>query len=51
MGHGLQFSPALDLATTDYFLLFQVTRFPPTREQYPKVDLLSVTNPTQSVSI
>ncbi|EXB54602.1 Peptidyl-prolyl cis-trans isomerase-like 1 [Morus notabilis] len=37
---------ALDLARTGYFLLFQVTKFPPKKVQYPEADLLSVTEPT-----
>jgi hypothetical protein len=36
---------ALDLATIDWFLLHQVTRFPPTRVQYPEVDLRFVIDP------
>ncbi|RDX95082.1 hypothetical protein CR513_22447, partial [Mucuna pruriens] len=36
---------ALDRATTFFFLLLQVTRFPPKNIQYLKVDLLSITDP------
>ncbi|BAT75172.1 hypothetical protein VIGAN_01299200, partial [Vigna angularis var. angularis] len=41
---------ALDLATTLCFLLFQDIRFPPSRTQYPVVDLLSIGEPAQSAS-
>jgi len=41
---------ALDL-TTGYFLLLQVTRFPPTEVKYPEVDVLSSFEPAQSASV
>ncbi|KAL2320145.1 hypothetical protein Fmac_029114 [Flemingia macrophylla] len=41
----LNSASALDLATTLCFLLFQVTRFPPRKVQYPIVDLLSTIDP------
>lgn len=41
----------LDLATTNFFLLLQVTRFPPTKVKYPEVDLLSSAEPAQSTSV
>ena len=41
---------AIDLATTDCFLLFQETRFPPTNMQYPDVDFLSSAQLAQSES-
>ena len=41
---------ALDKATTFCFLLFQVTRFPPTKVKYPDVDFLSEP-PAQSASV
>jgi hypothetical protein len=40
---------ALDRATTFYFLLFHVTRFPPTNVQKPVIDFLS-NLPAQSAS-
>jgi hypothetical protein len=42
---------ALDNATIFCFLLFHVTRFPPTKVKYPEVDFLSEIFPTQSASI
>ena len=42
---------ALDRAITVYFLLFQVTRFPPTNVQKPVVDFRSRAFPTQSASV
>ncbi|KAK9204488.1 hypothetical protein WN943_014749 [Citrus x changshan-huyou] len=47
----LNSASALLLATTDCFLLLQVTKFPPTNVQYPEVDLLSITDPAQSASV
>jgi len=41
----LNSASALDLATTDCFLLFQVTIFPPTKVKYLEVDLLSSFEP------
>ena len=32
---------ALDLVTTCYFLLLKVNKFPRTKVQYPRIDLLS----------
>lgn len=39
-----------DLATTFYFLLFHITRLPPSVMQYPNVDLLSDNDLAQSTS-
>jgi len=49
----LNSASALDLATTgsDYFLLLQVTRFPPTKVKYPEVDLLLSLESAQSASM
>ena len=47
----LNSTSALDLATTGYFLLLQVTRFPRTKVKYLEVDLLSSFEPTQSASV
>ena len=47
----LNSASALDRATTFYFLLFQVTRLPPTRVKYPEVDFLSSRSPAQSASV
>lgn len=44
------FSSALDLATTNCFLLRYVIRLSQTKEQYLKVDLWSVKEPTQFAS-
>ncbi|MFS8003770.1 hypothetical protein Hanom_Chr13g01217831 [Helianthus anomalus] len=41
---------ALDLDTVCCFLLFQDTRFPPTKTQYPVVDRREIGQPAQSVS-
>jgi hypothetical protein len=42
---------ALELATTDCFLLRQVTRLPPTSVQSPEIDLRSITDPAQFASV
>ncbi|KAJ0826795.1 hypothetical protein HanRHA438_Chr17g0818341 [Helianthus annuus] len=42
---------ALDKATTFCFLLFHVTKFPPTKVKYPEVDLRSSLFPAQSASV
>ncbi|KAJ0601150.1 hypothetical protein HanRHA438_Chr03g0126331 [Helianthus annuus] len=47
----LNSASALERATTFRFLLFQVTRFPPTRVKYPEVDLWSRLSPAQSESV
>jgi len=47
----LNYVSALDKATTFCFLLFQVTKFPPTKIKYPEVDFLSVRFLTQSTSV
>ena len=47
----LNSASALDLATTGCFLLLQDTRFPPTKVNYPEVDLLSSFEPAQSASV
>lgn len=39
-----------DLATTNYFLFLQMTKFPPTIVQYANVDLLSSSDPAQLAS-
>ncbi|MFS7909291.1 putative protein kinase RLK-Pelle-SD-2b family [Helianthus anomalus] len=47
----LNSASALDRATTFCFLLIQVTRFPPTKEKYPDVDLRFPLSPAQSTSV
>ncbi|MFS7959924.1 putative MFS transporter superfamily [Helianthus anomalus] len=47
----LNSASALDRATTFFFLLLQVTRFPPTKEKYPDVDLRFPLSPAQSASV
>ena len=42
---------ALDLVATHCFLLHQVTRFPPTKVQYPEVDLQYVIDLAQSTYV
>ena len=42
----LNSASALDRATTFCFLLFQVTKFPPTKVKYPEVDFLSDSQPS-----
>jgi len=42
---------ALDLATTPYFLLRHITRFPPTNVKYSIVERLSSIEPAQSASV
>jgi hypothetical protein len=44
----LNSASALDRPTIFCFLLFHVTKFPPTKVKYPKVDFLSVRFPAQS---
>ena len=36
---------ALDKATSDYFLLFHVTKFLPRNKEYAEVELLSIMDP------
>ncbi|MFS7936280.1 hypothetical protein Hanom_Chr05g00413701 [Helianthus anomalus] len=47
----LNSASALDRATTFYFLLLQITRFPPTKEKYPDLDLQFPLSPAQSASV
>ena len=47
----MNYASALNLATTCYFLLIQVTRFPPTKVKYLEVDLLSSFEPAKSASV
>ena len=47
----LNSSSALDLAIVDYFLLLQVTRFAPKKEQYPIVNLQSTIDAAQLASL
>lgn len=47
----LNSASALLLATTARFLFLHITKFPQTNEQYPDVERLSRTNPTQSASV
>ena len=42
---------ALESATIFYFLLLQVTKFPPTRVKYPELDFLLSRSPAQSASV
>ena len=47
----LYLASADDLATTNYFLLLQITKLPPTYVKYPEVDRLSSSDPAQSVLV
>lgn len=46
----LYYASTIDHATTDCFLLFQLTRLPPMMQQYPLIDFLSLTFPAQFAS-
>jgi len=46
----MYYASALDLATTFCFLLFQDIKLPQTRTRYPKVEHLSLGDPTKSMS-
>ena len=47
----LNSASALDLATTNCFLLCQVTKLSPTNKQYPEVERRSIIDPTQSAFV